>query len=124
MLVRPRAVEGTWIRHVPHGADLLGRADAPSDGRWQRGDVVRALYLADTVTTATAEWVPGRNYDRQVEVGETQDQLVAAGVLDPATMTFPHDHIFENWTLATRVVSGKAQYSGAYQWQLLQNSSE
>jgi hypothetical protein len=63
-------------------------------------------------------------YDRQVEVGETQDQLVAAGVLDPATMTFPHDHIFENWTLATRVVSGKAQYSGAYQWQLLQNPSE
>jgi hypothetical protein len=63
-------------------------------------------------------------YDRQVEVGETQDQLVATGVLDPATMTFPHDHIFENLTLATRVVSGKAQYSGAYQWQLLQNPSE
>ncbi len=54
--VRPRTVEGTWIRHVPHGADFLGRADIPSDGRWQRGDVVRALYLADTVTTATAEW--------------------------------------------------------------------
>jgi RES domain-containing protein len=54
--VGPRAVEGTWIRHVPHGADLLGRADTPSDGRWQRGDVVRALYLADTVATATSEW--------------------------------------------------------------------
>jgi hypothetical protein len=63
-------------------------------------------------------------YDRQVAVGETQDQLVAEGVLDPATMTFPHDHIFENWTLATGVVSGKAQYSGAYHWQLLQNPSE
>jgi hypothetical protein len=23
--VGPRTVEGTWIRHVPHGADLLGR---------------------------------------------------------------------------------------------------
>lgn len=63
-------------------------------------------------------------YDRQVEVGETQDQLVAAGVLDSATMTFPQDHVFENWTLATRVVSGKAQYSGAYQWQLLQNPNK
>jgi RES domain-containing protein len=54
--VGPRIVEGTWIRHVPHGADLLGRADTPSHGRWQRGDVVRALYLADTLATATAEW--------------------------------------------------------------------
>jgi RES domain-containing protein len=45
-----------WTRHVPHGADLFGRADTPSDGRWQRGDIVRALYLADTVATATAEW--------------------------------------------------------------------
>jgi RES domain-containing protein len=54
--VRPRTVEGTWIRHVPYGADLLGRADPPSDGRWQRGEIVRALYLADTVQTATAEW--------------------------------------------------------------------
>jgi hypothetical protein len=54
--VRPRTVEGTWIRHVPHGANLLGRADTPSDGRWQRGDAVPALYLADTVATATAEW--------------------------------------------------------------------
>jgi RES domain-containing protein len=56
--VRPRSVEGTWIRHVPHGADLLGQTDIPSDGRWQRGEVVRALYLADTVATATAEWYP------------------------------------------------------------------
>jgi RES domain-containing protein len=54
--VRPRTVEGTWIRHVPHGADLLGRADPPSDGRWQRGETVPALYLADTEQTATAEW--------------------------------------------------------------------
>lgn len=54
--VRPRTVEGTWIRHVPHGADLLGRANPPSDGRWQRGEIVPALYLADTTQTATAEW--------------------------------------------------------------------
>ncbi len=54
--VHPRAVEGTWIRHVPHRAGLLGRASTPSDGRWQRGEIVPALYLADTMATATAEW--------------------------------------------------------------------
>ena len=56
LTVRPRTVEGTWIRHVPHEADLLGRAATPSDGHWQRGHIVPALYLADTVATATAEW--------------------------------------------------------------------
>lgn len=50
------AVEGTWVRHVPHGADLLGRSDRPADGRWQRGEVVPGLYLADSIETATAEW--------------------------------------------------------------------
>jgi RES domain-containing protein len=54
--VRPWTVEGTWIRHVPHHADLLGRASPPSDGRWQRGKTVPALYLADTAQTANAEW--------------------------------------------------------------------
>lgn len=54
--VRARAVTGKWIRHVPHRADLLGRSSTPSDGRWQRGEIVPALYLADTVATATAEW--------------------------------------------------------------------
>lgn len=51
-----RAVGGTWVRHVPHGADLLGRAGSPADGRWQRGEIVPGLYLADTLETATAEW--------------------------------------------------------------------
>jgi len=51
-----RAVEGVWVRHVPRGADLLGRASTPADGRWQRGDVVPGLYLADSIETATAEW--------------------------------------------------------------------
>ena len=54
--VRSRAIEGTWIRHVPHRANLLGRSSTPSDGRWQRGGIIPALYLADTVATATAEW--------------------------------------------------------------------
>jgi hypothetical protein len=61
-------------------------------------------------------------YDRQVEVGDAQSTLVADGVLDPEMMTFAQDHVFDNWTAATRIVSGKAQYSGAYQWQRLEDS--
>lgn len=54
--VAGRAVEGVWVRHVPHRAGLLGRASVPSDGRWQRGEVVPGLYLADSIETVTAEW--------------------------------------------------------------------
>jgi RES domain-containing protein len=54
--VAPRTVNGVWFRHVPHRAHLLGRASVPSDGRWQHGDVVPGLYLADSIETATAEW--------------------------------------------------------------------
>lgn len=54
--VAARAVDGVWVRHVPHGAQLLDRASTPADGRWQRGDIVAALYLADAAETATAEW--------------------------------------------------------------------
>lgn len=34
---------------------LLGRASTPTDGRWQRGADVGALYLADERDTAVAE---------------------------------------------------------------------
>lgn len=50
------AVEGIWWRQVPHGGDPLFRADPPSDGRWQRGDVVGGLYFAQDELTAWAEW--------------------------------------------------------------------
>jgi RES domain-containing protein len=49
-------VTGTWWRHTPHGGDPLFRGDPPSDGRWQRGEVVGALYFADSEATAWAEW--------------------------------------------------------------------
>jgi len=49
-------VSGEWVRHVPHGSPLLGRADESTDGRWQLGAVVRGLYLADEPATAVAEW--------------------------------------------------------------------
>jgi RES domain-containing protein len=44
------------VAQVPHAADPLFRADPPSDGRWQRGEVVGALYFADNDETAWAEW--------------------------------------------------------------------
>lgn len=50
------AVHGEWIRHAPHRSWLLGRAAEATDGRWQHGEVVRALYLADEPATAIAEW--------------------------------------------------------------------
>jgi hypothetical protein len=63
-------------------------------------------------------------YDSQVKVGELQKQLIQAGVLDESTHRFVKDHVFENWTVATRIVSGKSQYSGAYNWQRLLERSD
>jgi RES domain-containing protein len=56
MDVETVAAGGEWIRHVPYRSDLLGRAAEATDGRWQHGEVVQALYLADTAQTAIAEW--------------------------------------------------------------------
>ncbi len=62
-------------------------------------------------------------YDANLRVKELQDELAASDVLDSNTMTFASDHVFENWGIATRVASGKAQYSGAYHWQLIENAA-
>jgi hypothetical protein len=44
-------VSGTWWRHTPAGADVLRQpADAP-DMRWQHGEIVEGLYLADSPET-------------------------------------------------------------------------
>jgi RES domain-containing protein len=69
------AVHGEWIRHAPHRSSLLGRAAEPTDGRWQRGEIVRGLYLADERATAIAEWY----------------RLLAERGLPPAR-AIPHDH--------------------------------
>jgi RES domain-containing protein len=69
------AVHGEWIRHAPHPSSLLGRAAEPTDGRWQRGEIVRGLYLADEPATAIAEWY----------------RLLAERGLPPAR-AIPHDH--------------------------------
>lgn len=49
-------VRGRWVKHTYPGSAPLPDRDPPPDNRWQRGDVVDALYLADTEATAWAEW--------------------------------------------------------------------
>jgi RES domain-containing protein len=49
-------VRGRWIKHTYPGSPPLPERDPPPDNRWQRGDVIDALYLADTPETAWAEW--------------------------------------------------------------------
>jgi RES domain-containing protein len=50
------AVHGRWIKHTQPGSAPLPQREPPPDNRWQRGDIVDALYLADTEETAWAEW--------------------------------------------------------------------
>jgi hypothetical protein len=55
--VERTAVIGRWVRHGPDGAPARPSARVPPpDNRWQRGDVVAALYLADSEDTVWAEW--------------------------------------------------------------------
>lgn len=53
------SVAGSWWRQTPHGSDPLWLASPPSSGRWQRGEIVAAIYLADEEATAWAEWYRG-----------------------------------------------------------------
>jgi RES domain-containing protein len=50
------AVRGRWIKHTHPGSPALPERDPPPNNRWQRGDVIDALYLADIEDTAWAEW--------------------------------------------------------------------
>ncbi len=68
-------VAGEWIRHAPHRSELLGQPVEATDGRWQRGETVRGLYLADNTSTAAAEWY----------------RYLAERGLSPAA-AIPHDH--------------------------------
>jgi RES domain-containing protein len=54
--VEGRRVTGFWLRHQPAGGLPLAQRDPQPDNRWQRGDVVDALYLADSEATVWAEW--------------------------------------------------------------------
>jgi RES domain-containing protein len=57
-------VTGTWWRVGRPSADPLALTPEPADGRWQRGEVIRAIYFADTPETAWAEW-----YRHSAELG-------------------------------------------------------
>lgn len=50
------SVAGSWWRQTPHGSDPLWQASPPANGRWQHGQTVAAIYLADDEDTAWAEW--------------------------------------------------------------------
>lgn len=50
------AVRGRWVKHTYAGSPPLPERDPPPDNRWQRGEIVDALYLADSEQTAWAEW--------------------------------------------------------------------
>jgi RES domain-containing protein len=50
------AVRGRWVKHTYPGSLPLPERDPPPDNRWQRGEIVDALYLADSEQTAWAEW--------------------------------------------------------------------
>jgi RES domain len=49
-------IAGIWFRHIPAGGDVNYQPAHPADNRWQRGDIIDALYLADSEQTAWAEW--------------------------------------------------------------------
>jgi hypothetical protein len=60
------------------------------------------------------------SHEHQVRVSKRQTPLIEEGTLDPDTMKFTRDHVFDNWSQAVGVVSGKGSYSGGYHWQLIE----
>jgi len=87
---------GEWIRHAPHRSDLLGRAATPTDGRWQHGEHVPGLYLAEDAATAVAEW-----YRFLAELGIAPARAV------------PHDHHLWRLDLELADLSSARQLASA-----------
>lgn len=56
LAVDTTSISGTWVRHIPAGADVFYEPPDPADNRWQRGSVVEGLYFADSEETTWAEW--------------------------------------------------------------------
>lgn len=56
MDVETTSISGIWWRQIPAGGDVHYEPDPPADSRWQKGEVVDALYFADAEETAWAEW--------------------------------------------------------------------
>ncbi len=111
--VRPRRLDdpgGADHAFVTAGVKAFGRFEGPEpDTRFRvlAGSAWREPILDPSYAT----------YQAQVRLKGRQDELIQEGVLDPDSMTFARDHVFDNWTHAAAVVAGKAQYSGPYNWQ-------
>lgn len=87
-------VVGPWWRITRATLDPLLLAPEPADGRWQRGSVIRAVYLGDDEATVWAEWyrhtseaavppdqrLPVAIWRVNVDLGNVAD-LTAAGML-------------------------------------------
>jgi RES domain-containing protein len=91
--VDPVRVVGRWLKHTYHGSAALVLRNPPPDSRWQRGDVVDALYLADEEDTAWAEWYrhlaelgvpPAKQMPRDLWTWEVDVEL--ADLSDPARL--------------------------------------
>lgn len=67
--VDPRTVRGRWVRQARADGPAWTERDPPPESRWQRGNVVDALYLADSEETAWAEW-----YRHLAELGVPPDE--------------------------------------------------
>jgi RES domain-containing protein len=68
-------VAGTWWRITRAATDPLSWSAEPADGRWQKGSVVRALYLGDSEATCWAEW-----YRHTSEAGVPPGQRLPAAI--------------------------------------------
>ncbi len=95
------AVRGRWLKHTPPGSPALPEREPPPDNRWQRGEIIDALYLADSEDTAWAEWyrhlaelaipplaqMPRElwTWDVDVEVADlgSADRLATVGLAEP-----------------------------------------
>ena len=88
-------VQGTWWRITRADSDPLFWTPEAADGRWQRGSVVRALYLGDSEETVWAEWyrhtseagvppqqrLPRAIWRMEVDIEDVAD-LTAPGILE------------------------------------------
>ena len=84
-------VQGAWWRVTRADSDPLVWTTEPADGRWQRGSIVRALYLGDSEATVWAEW-----YRHTAELGVPPQQrlpraiwLIDVDLDDIADLTAP-----------------------------------
>jgi hypothetical protein len=63
-----------------------------------------------------------KTYRAQERLASKQSALSSKAILDDASETFAKDHVFDSWTAAAHVVSGKASYAGGYHWQRLSDA--